>query len=515
MTFAAACGAGYSRQIVSDSRHEPGLKAAVSDHPTRTSTSRIDQLDRVLARDPDDIAARSERAGLYREQGAYEAAKLDYLELLRRRPTDFGALNDFGTMVLHAGYKDAARSLFSEAARHHPDNPMGRVNLGNLLLALEEFDEARTHFEAALRADPDHIHAHRGMGNVLAESGDAAGARVHRDKGFTGHFLTTLPFRGDRAPIRLLLLVSANGGNTPTASLIDDRLFQITVLVAEYYTPKAPLPAHDLVFNAIGDADICGEGLEAAADMLRRTSRPVINHPRAVMKTGRAANAARLRGLPDIVAPRIAMLPRHKLTGTDAVSVVATQGFRFPLLLRAPGFHTGRHFVCVETPDALAAAAGELPGDQVWLIEQLDARDNNGMHRKFRIMIVDRKLYALHLAISHNWKVHYYRADMADSAENRLQDGAFLEDMAGFIGRRGMAALDRINTALDLDYGGIDFSLDAAGNILLFEANATMVMAPLAADEKWAYRRPAFDAVFAAVRAMLVERARRDIRTSA
>jgi hypothetical protein len=209
------------------------------------------------------------------------------------------------------------------------------------------------------------------------------------------------------------------------------------------------------------------------------------------------------------------MLPRHKLTGTDAVSVVATQGFRFPLLLRAPGFHTGRYFVCVETPDALAAAAGELPGDQVWLIEQLDARDNNGMHRKFRIMIVDRKLYALHLAISHNWKVHYYRADMADSAENRLQDGAFLEDMAGFIGRRGMAALDRINTALDLDYGGIDFSLDAAGNILLFEANATMVMAPLAADEKWAYRRPAFDAVFAAVRAMLVERARRDTRTSA
>ncbi len=52
---------------------------------------------------------------------------------------------------------------------------------------------------------------------------------------------------------------------------------------------------------------------------------------------------------------------------------------------------------------------------------------------------------------------------------------------------------------LDLDYGGIDFAVNAQGDILFFEANATMVMVPLAADEKWDYRRPAFDDVFAAV----------------
>jgi hypothetical protein len=91
-----------------------------------------------------------------------------------------------------------------------------------------------------------------------------------------------------------------------------------------------------------------------------------------------------------------------------------------------------------------------------------------------------------------------------------VHDRAFLDDMAGFIGPRGMAALKRINAALDLDYGGIDFAVNAAGDILFFEGNATMVMAPLAPDEKWAYRRPAFDAVFGAIRAMLLDRARRD-----
>jgi hypothetical protein len=55
------------------------------------------------------------------------------------------------------------------------------------------------------------------MGNLLAEIGDAARARAHRDKGFKNDFLTTLPYRGERPPVRVLLLVSAAGGNTPTA----------------------------------------------------------------------------------------------------------------------------------------------------------------------------------------------------------------------------------------------------------------------------------------------------------
>ena len=192
----------------------------MNEHSLRFPHSlRIEQLDQSLERDPDAVEARYERASLLREQGLFEEAKRDYLELLRRTPTDFGALNDFGTLVLNAGYKDAARSLFGEAVRHHPDNPSGHVNLANLLFHTGEQKQARLHFEAALRIDPDHIHAHRGMGYLLAEIGDAAGARRHRDKAFTDHFLTALPYRGNGPAIPVLLLVSAAGGNIPTASI--------------------------------------------------------------------------------------------------------------------------------------------------------------------------------------------------------------------------------------------------------------------------------------------------------
>jgi hypothetical protein len=469
-------------------------------------SSRLQQLDQVLARDPDAFGARAERAGLLREQGRFEDAKHDYLELLRRKPDDFAALNDFGTLVLNAGYSAAARSLFTEAVRHHPDNANGRVNLANLLFLIGEQAVAREHFEAALGIDPGHIHAHRGMGNVLAALGDMTGARVHRDKGFKGEALTLLPYRGEGAPINVLLLVSAAGGNIPTNALLDDRQFQTSVLVTEYAEPNAALPPHDLVFNSIGDADLCHDGLQAARSLVERTTRPVINHPAHVLKTGRAANVACLRGLPNVVAPRMTKLPKRTLMGPDAAAKIASGGFVFPLLARAPGFHTGFHFAHVETPEDLSAAVRDFPGDDVWLIERLDAQDAAGMYRKYRVMFVDGTLYPLHLAISRDWKVHYFTADMADSPENRTKDEEFLTDMAGAIGPSAIAGLKRIRAALKLDYGGIDFAVSRQGDILFFEANATMVVTPPVLDPKWAYRRPAVEAVLAAVRTMLVGR---------
>ena len=468
---------------------------------------RLAELDRILARDPAATDALRARAALHREQDAFASAKRDYLELIRREPTDFAALNDFGTLVLKAGYREAARSLFTAAVRHHPDNANGRVNLGNLLLLLGELDDARAHFEAALTLDPGHVHAHRGLGNLLAERGDEAGARRHRDLGFKGRAVTVLPYRGAAPPIALLLLVAAAGGNIPTEALIDDRRFAVTVLVADYADANAPLPPHDVVFNAIGDADLCGEALAAACALVARSPRPVVNHPARVAATGRLANAERLRGLPGVVVPRLVMVPRKAFAAPAlAAAAVAASGLEFPLLVRAPGFHTGRHFLRAETAAELAAAAAQIPADAVWLIAPLEARDALGNFRKYRAMFVGGALYPLHLALSRHWKVHYFTADMAESAAHRAQDAAFLADLSS-IGGKAVAALHRIRDALGLDYGGVDFAVDAGGDVLFFEANATMAVYPPLTDPKWDYRRGAVEAVIAAVQTMLVERA--------
>jgi hypothetical protein len=55
-----------------------------------------------------------------------------------------------------------------------------------------------------------------------------------------------------------------------------------------------------------------------------------------------------------------------------------------------------------------------------------------------------------------------------------------------------------------LDYGGIDFALSQNGEILLFEANATMVVEQPDGDPRWDYRREAVERIHAAVRDLLL-----------
>ena len=191
---------------------------------------------------------------------------------------------------------------------------------------------------------------------------------------------------------------------------------------------------------------------------------------------------------------------------------MAEQQLTFPLLLRSPGYHTGRNFIFVESAAELSAAVESLPGDDLLVIEYLDARGKDGNARKYRVMMIGGRIYPLHLAISRQWKVHYFTSDMADKPDHRLEEARFLADMPAALGDKAMAALEKIQDVLGLDYGGIDFGLGPDGDLLLFEANATMVIAPVDPDERWAYRRTAISTILDAVGAMLVQRSTQDSR---
>jgi hypothetical protein len=128
-------------------------------------------------------------------------------------------------------------------------------------------------------------------------------------------------------------------------------------------------------------------------------------------------------------------------------------------------------------------------------------------------MFIDGVAYPLHLAISREWKVHYFTSDMAERADHRAEEAAFLADMTATLGERAVAALARINDALGLDYGGIDFGVSRSGEILLFEANATMVVIPPTDDPRWAHRRLAVTRILDAVVAMVMKRAAGDAAT--
>jgi hypothetical protein len=432
-----------------------------------------------------------ERARALVAQADDEGAKRAYLDVLRQDPTNFFALNELGTLALAGGFRSAARTAYSQAVAHHPGNKIVRVNLANVLREDNDPIGARLHYEAALAIDPELHEAHQGMAWVLTELG-LDGAEHHRERGFAGHALVTQPYRGAGAGVPILLLVSARGGNIPTRLWIDDRRFTIHALYADYADPDLELPPHRLVVNAIGDADLCGKALDRAEEILSRSAAPIINRPARVRRTGRAENAKRLADIPGVIVPRI-----------DRVSRQDLGGLRYPLLLRSPGFHTGRHFIYVESLAASTGAAASLAGEELLAIQYLDARGPDGMARKYRVMFIDGRPYPLHLAVSSDWKVHYFTADMARSEAFREEERRFLLDMPGVLGPRAMQALAHVAAALDLEYAGADFALSSDGSVLLFEANATMVVFPPGPEPVWDYRRAAIDAALQAARRML------------
>jgi glutathione synthase/RimK-type ligase-like ATP-grasp enzyme len=362
-----------------------------------------------------------------------------------------------------------------------------------------DLSQAKVHYQAALAIDPDLHEAHQGMAAVLNEL-DLEGAEEHWQRGFSGRSLVTKPYRGTGTGVPLLMLVSARGGNVPTQLWIDDRHFTIHALYAEFYDPDLPLPPHTFVVNAVGDADLCDVALTRAEELLARSSAPVINRPIRVRATGRAANARRLGAIPGVVSPAIDVRSRE--------AILAADDLRFPLLLRSPGFHTGRHFVYVATRGDLTEAIAPLAGDDLLVIQYLDARGPDGMARKYRVMFVDGVAYPLHLAISTDWKVHYFTAGMAANPSFREEERLFLKDMPAMLGTRAMAALDQICSTMGLEYAGIDFALAPDGSVLLFEANATMVVSTPGADAMWDYRRPAINNVLEAATQMLLNRAK-------
>ncbi len=451
------------------------------------------RLDALLVDAPRSVDLCCERASLLAEMGRTEDAKAAYLAILADDPTHFATLINFGALLHGGGFISAARTVYRQAVEYHPYNPAGHVNLGNLLAATEAPELARTHFEVALRLDPDNQEAHRSLSYLLTDLREEAQAEYHRDKAFTGHALKTLAYYGKSAPIDVLLLVSARGGMIPIAQHFDPGTYRVMLLFVEYHDPQAPLPAHHILFNAIGDADLCPGTLELAKALI--AGAPVINPPDAVLATTRLNTAARLGAIANVVAARTIQVRREDLGRGDIVAL----GFSYPVLLRAPGFNTGRFFKRAANAEELAKALEDLPGDEVLLIESLKSQSQDGQFRKYRVMIIDGRLYPAHMAVSPDWKVHYFTSAMADNGAYRREEAAYLSDMPGVLGKRAMSALTAIAAALKLDYAGVDFGLDGRGRLLLYEANAGMVLSKPGADPRFAYRHTAVDAMVKAL----------------
>jgi Flp pilus assembly protein TadD len=436
-----------------------------------------------------------------------EEAKALFLEIIQAEPSHLQALNDLGILLFQTGYVSAAHTVYAALVAHHPDEVTAHVNFGHVLLYLDNLPLAQTHFHVALSFNPDLPEAHQGLASVFHRLHDEDKASFHRKRGFSVQPVSRLPYSGQTKPVPLLILASAQEGNIPWRFLIDSNVFETTIIAVEYFDNATPLPAHALVFNAIGDADLCHDGLKMAQHLLESSHAPIINQPAAVLKTGRMANAMHRQTVPGVIFPRMVLFSKLDTETLPVPEVLAQAHIHFPFLLRTPGFHGGNYFLSVENRHALHAAMAALPGENLLAIEFLDSQSKDGLFRKYRVMSIHGRLYPIHMAISTQWKVHYFSSDMANSPAYRHEESLFLNYFSTYLGPGALTSLQQISQSIGLDFCGMDFGFDANGNILLYEANATMAINPPSADAQWDYKRKAIENALTATKKMFLERA--------
>ena len=161
--------------------------------------------------------------------------------------------------------------------------------------------------------------------------------------------------------------------------------------------------------------------------------------------------------------------------------------FPFPAILRLAGTHSGRVIGIVEGADQLDSRL--IEGREHFLTEYADFRSADGLYRKYRFVLIGGEIVMRHLLVSDGWNVH--AADRARFMAPRPALVAEERDAIDYgmqaLPHRVRAGLAAIREAVGLDLFGVDCAISGAGEIILFEANATMNFFPLSDDPQFAY----------------------------
>jgi Tfp pilus assembly protein PilF len=291
--------------------------------PTATPVNPLERelaaIEAQLQLHPDSADLLFFQARLLERLGRTAAARAHYLALLDLDPNYIASLNNLGNLLMTAqtaADTEQAHQLLLRAVAADPTHLASRANLGNLLIKQGDLTAAGDHLRAALAFDPTYRPAHAGLSIILGGLGDPAAAMRHRQKAFVDRAVVIAAYRGAEPPITVLELVSTTGGNMRTDEYLSDRVFKRILVAAEFYTPGTVLPPHDIVLNAVGDAD--SAALAGALAVVAGTRAPVLNPPAAVLGTGRCTIAQRLAHIPGVRTAKTVLLPRAQLLTPDA-----------------------------------------------------------------------------------------------------------------------------------------------------------------------------------------------------
>ncbi len=517
-----------------------------------------DAFSRAVAAEPRFAEAEANLGAALAELGRAADAEAALRRALAAKPSLSLARIRLGDLLLGAGRTAEAAAELQEALRQEPRAAAGWNSLGLALRALGRMPEAATAFRSAIAADGKLAVAHANLALLLAWTGEAEAARAAADRAVAlapgdAHALTAsavaaaaagddaaahaasaaairarpfvhVPARG--TPEATVLVLQAledghfapapagaklpEGHNNASDHLDPARFARVDLFVdalAEDPGLLDRLPRCDVIYNAITEPEGMRRGLALAAQAVERLGLPVINRPELIARAARDTGAALLSDIDGLVVPRVLRIAPAEDPRAAVLAAMDAAGLPFPVILRPAGTHTGHGMVLAKGPEDLA---GLPTGTELFATEFVDFADEQGLYRKTRLLLVDGRILAEHLATADHWNIHHSnsRAYMRAHPEAQALEQDYLANPERHLGAIRLIALGEIADRMGLDFLGVDAALLPDGRLLVFEANPSMRAMFTEARRGFEYLLPGLERISAAFCDLVAAKAR-------
>jgi hypothetical protein len=264
---------------------------------------------------------------------------------------------------------------------------------------------------------------------------------------------------------------------------------------------QADLSGYRTLVNLITEAEGNAKVLENLKKLLRGVPGRVINKPDAVLRSTRDQVARLLTGIPGLIVPKAVRLRGAK--AALAAKTLEKAGIAPPIIVRETGTHTGKIVGLFDSANEAVAALG--PGEHI-ATQFVDFASADGRYRKFRVYFIGSHVILRHMIVSDVWNVHVKdRTRFMSQHPELVAEERALFDSAEPFAPEVRKVLDAVRERMPLDFFGMDFAMTRDGQLVLFEANATMNFFPLwpTQDEQFIYLTKCLDPAAAAFRELL------------
>jgi hypothetical protein len=343
--------------------------------------------------------------------------------------------------------------------------------------------------------------------------GDRQAGLAIQDAILASHQLFRSPCAA-RPRLRLLALAAATdiGSNTPIEFLLEGSGIELTTL---YVVPEIDwpdrLPYHDVAIVTASDSQDCQAVLAKIEKVATSWPAPLLNPPHLIGNLDRDRLYRLIGGIEGLEIPATVAVTREQLAALSRSTLVLSDvacDLAFPFIVRPRGSHAGKGLAKIDDLAAIATYLGEHDDQEFFVSRFVDYSAGDGYFRKYRLVFIEGRPYACHLAIADRWDIWYVNAQMGASADKRAEEESFMRTFDSGFAQRHRAALSGLSKRIGLDYFTLDCAETKEGLLLIFEADNTAIVHDMDPPDIFPYKIPQMRKVFDAFAAMLFRRVR-------